>query len=173
MDWVDAPPTWKQLKYLRQLGYTPDHRLTKTEAAELIVKLGGKPENGAPVVQPSQPSLSEEAHQLRTAVETAKQSLEGFGMADERRRQAFAKAMARRQEFWVDTCREVNEMHSRSRPLVELYRKHGCLYHTPTPRQVQDILDALDSAMPAWEKEHTELFFETLGLNFPELVRHR
>jgi hypothetical protein len=36
---------------------------------------------------------------------------------------------------------------------------------------VQHILDALDSAAPFWDKEHPELFYQTLQLNFPELVR--
>jgi hypothetical protein len=36
---------------------------------------------------------------------------------------------------------------------------------------VQEILDALDSAMPAWEREHPALFYQTLELNFPHLLR--
>jgi hypothetical protein len=37
--------------------------------------------------------------------------------------------------------------------------------------QVQHILDALDAALPNWEREHPDLFYKTLELNFPELLR--
>ena len=44
MEWTDEPATWKQLKYLRQLGCKLDHPLTKIEASDLIGKLGGRQE---------------------------------------------------------------------------------------------------------------------------------
>jgi hypothetical protein len=50
--------------------------------------------------------------------------------------------------------------------------KNGCQYVEPTREQTQDIHDALDIALPAWEKEHPELFYQTLELNFPELRKH-
>ena len=78
---------------------------------------------------------------------------------------------AERQEFWVNTCREVIHMLSASPTVLELYQKHGCRFTAPGRQQVQDILDALDLAMPNWEKEHPELFYQTLELNYPELVR--
>ena len=37
--------------------------------------------------------------------------------------------------------------------------------------QVQEVLDALDSALPVWDREHPELFYQTLELNFPQLVK--
>ena len=166
MEWADAPPTWKQLKYLKQLGYTPAHRLTKTEACELILKLGGRIEEAAPESHGPVSNPQTEAFQLRRAVEEAK-----CFQATEKGRHELTDAITRRQQFWGDTCREIGQMHSHARPVLELYRKHGCLFHTPTSRQVQDILDALDTARPGWEKDHPELFFETLGLNFPDLVR--
>jgi hypothetical protein len=78
---------------------------------------------------------------------------------------------AERQEFWVNTCQEVTHMHIASQRVLELYQKHGCRFTVPSRQQVQDVLDALDSAMPNWEKEHPELFYQTLELNFPELLR--
>ena len=77
-----------------------------------------------------------------------------------------------RVEFWADTCREVTDMRLGSKEVIELYRTYGCRFCVPSPGQVQNVLDALDSAMPQWEKEHRELFYQTLELNFPELVRH-
>ena len=77
-----------------------------------------------------------------------------------------------RQAFWADTCRETTQMQIGTKRVLELYRTFGCRFCVPTQEQVRCVLDALDSAMPAWERTHPRLFFETLELNFPELVRH-
>jgi hypothetical protein len=86
-------------------------------------------------------------------------------------RPGLASAGIERQEFWVDTCREATQMQIGSKPVLDLYRRFGCRFCVPTHQQVQSVLDALDSAMPDWEKLHPQLFFQTLELNFPELVR--
>ena len=80
-------------------------------------------------------------------------------------------AKIQRQEFWLSTFSGTAKMQSTCRQVLELYRQHGCLFYEPTHNQVQDILDALDSAMPLWEKNHCELFFQALKLIFPGLVR--
>jgi hypothetical protein len=80
---------------------------------------------------------------------------------------------AARVEFWVDTCREITDMRMASKQVIDLYREQGCRFCVPTPNRVQNVLDALDSAMPQWEQQHRELFYQTLELNFPELVRHQ
>ena len=77
-----------------------------------------------------------------------------------------------RHEFWLDTCREPVRRRTSSEGVLELYQRHGCRFETPSPQQVQDVLEALDAALPHWEQQHPELFFQTLELNFPELVRH-
>ena len=77
-----------------------------------------------------------------------------------------------RRKFWADTCREVTQMQIGSNEVRELYRTFGCRFCAPTLEQVQSVLNALDSAMPAWERSFPRLFYETLELNFPELVRH-
>lgn len=76
-----------------------------------------------------------------------------------------------REDFWADTCREITQMLHGSHEAVELYRKYGCRFCAPGRQQVQYVLNALDAAMPHWEKEHPELFFQTLELNYPESVR--
>jgi hypothetical protein len=76
-----------------------------------------------------------------------------------------------REDFWADTCREITQMLHASHEAVELYRRHGCRFCTPGRQQIQYVLSALDSAVPRWEKEHPELFYQTLELNYPELVR--
>jgi len=81
------------------------------------------------------------------------------------------QALHHRQQFWMDTCRDVREMRTASRQVLKLYRQHGWLFLCPAPRQVQSVLDALDSALPGWERDHAGLFYQTLELNFPELLR--
>lgn len=82
-------------------------------------------------------------------------------------------ALVRRLEFWLDTCREVTQMRQPSNQVLELYKQHGCRFFAPKPSEAQEILDALDSAMPSWDIEHPALFYQTLELNFPVLVRVR
>jgi len=80
---------------------------------------------------------------------------------------------AKRQEFWLDTCRGFAHVKFACGQIQELYRKHGCRFAEPTPDQVRGILDALDRAAPKWESEHPELFYQTLELSFPELLIRR
>lgn len=80
---------------------------------------------------------------------------------------------AKRQEFWLDTCRGLAHVQVGCAQVQKLYRKHGCRFVAPTPEQVRGVLDALDHAMPKWEKEHPELFYQTLELSFPELLIRR
>ncbi len=175
MNWTEGPATWKQLRFLSERGYKPEHPLTKNEAADLIRNFGGQPETlttstsiGIPVE-----ASAGAPYDFHTAVEIARRTLESAGMDSGRVcRRALDSAIARRQEFWVDTCRDVHEMKLASRPIINLYHKHGCLLYPPSPCQVQAVLDALDPAMPFWDRDHPELFYETLSLNFPELLRH-
>ena len=81
-------------------------------------------------------------------------------------------ALRERQQFWIDTCRDARDMRYPTQRSMELHRHHGCRFCVPTAKQVQYILDALDSALPHWDRDHPELFFSTLELNFPELLRH-
>src|SRR5262245_64734068 len=76
-----------------------------------------------------------------------------------------------REQFWTDTCREVTQMQHSSQKIIDLYSKYGCRFCTPSSQQVHHILNALDSAISSWETQHPELFYQTLELNFPELVR--
>jgi hypothetical protein len=76
-----------------------------------------------------------------------------------------------REEFWADTCREMTQMLHSSQKVIDLYRHYGCRFCAPTYEQVHHVLTALDSAITSWETDHPELFYQTLELNFPELVR--
>ncbi len=88
-----------------------------------------------------------------------------------RQRKDSRPALEWRRQFWLDTCREVLEMRNASPKVLELHRLYGCRFCPPTTQQVQYVLDALDVALPRWDREHPELFYQTLELNFPELLR--
>jgi hypothetical protein len=110
------------------------------------------------------------AYRLRRAVEQAQ---EGESAASPAAWDTLERARSQRLQFWVDTCREVTEMRSASAPVLDLHKQQGCRFFAPSFWQVQQILDALDSALPFWDRDHEELFYRTLELNFPDLLRHR
>jgi len=99
---------------------------------------------------------------LRQAVESARR---------ESRCEKLEAALYDRRQFWMDTCREVQEMRAASRQVLALHMEHGCRFCVPAHTQVQYILDALDSAVPGWDRDHPDLFYRTLELNFPQLLR--
>ncbi|HWQ90411.1 MAG TPA: hypothetical protein VN673_01980 [Clostridia bacterium] len=157
MNRVDEPATAKQMEYLREHGYEPDHPLTKTEALDLIRVYGGQRDSGPARVQPEA---------ARTAFDYRKAFEEAAGPQRE-------AAQKQRLEFWIDTCREPTQSQLGSAEVRELYRTRGCLFCAPTRMQTQEVLQALDLALSYWDRDHPELFYETLKLNFPELVRSR
>jgi len=171
---MNDPATESQINVLRQLHYEPDHALTRVEAAHLIGDLRRRRDHptatiGAPRISPS---VENRPHDLRASVKRTRQEVANATMAELARCEyAFAAAVQTRQEFWMDTCREPTEMHTRSAQVWELYMKHGCRFVQPAREQVQEILDALDSGLPDWDKDHVELFYKTLELNFPGLLR--
>jgi len=175
MDWADQPPTWKQVKFLKDHGYVPDRRLTKTEAEELIRKLGGNLEPAAAAANaqlPSPAALPPAAYQLRVKADKARRTLEDAGRTGaEKLEHALATARAERQCFWIATCLPAGRELAPSVEIDQLYQKHGCRFEPPGRKEVQFILDALDLAMPFWDRDHPELFYQTLELNFPALVR--
>ena len=87
--------------------------------------------------------------------------------------QDLAIAISKRQMFWIDTCRDPTRMQAACGQVLEFYRKYGCRFDAPSHREVQEVLSALDSAMPSWDRDHPEVFYQTLELNFPGLVRRR
>lgn len=130
---------------------------------ELVVRAHLTDSDKGPQVEPIAPATTEcGAWHLRQAVDLARR---------EGSREQLETSLHRRQQFWMDTCREVHEMRTASRQVLELHRHQGCRFCAPTARQAQHILDALDSALPGWERDHPGLFFGTLELNFPELLR--
>ena len=93
------------------------------------------------------------AHKLRASVEAAHRALAANPNGPNVRADATANAHGR-QEFWLDTCREVKEMRIGSVPVLELYQMQGCRFFSPNHEQVQELLDALDSAMALWDRDH-------------------
>jgi hypothetical protein len=175
MNWKDEPATENQLGHLRRFGYEPDQPLTKGEAAQLISDLEACPAERIPLAESDRAELATlSAYHFRITVENTKRAAAGTGdPASQNARHALETAIVERQEFWVDTCSEADKMHLVSTQVLALHKKHGCRFAVPTPEQVQAILDSLDAVMPLWDRDHPELFFQTLELNFPELLRHQ
>jgi hypothetical protein len=128
----------------------------------------------APASQKHRPSLHIiKPYQLRAAVENAERAV---AQAEKEKIQNFqndlALAVEKRQEFWRATCCAAERMQVVSTQASDLYKKYGCRFASPTAQQAQDILDALDAAMPLWDRQLQGLFYRTLELNFPELLRH-
>ena len=197
MDWVDEPATEQQLIHLRELGFSQGEPLMRTQAARLIRELRRNPGRStpAPVLEkPEAPprgampveqvasapvpsnDFSEgtrtQAYRFRAVVEAAHRALVTNPNGPNVRADAAASTQ-NRQEFWLDTCREAKEMRIGSVPVLELYQMQGYRFFPPSPQQVQELLTALDEAMPNWDLENPELFYQTLELNFPHLVRRR
>lgn len=173
MNWANEPATESQLSRLGQLGYSAECPLTKKEAGYLITVLGQQTEPhavgghaGQQVATPSEYALRLSVEHTRRAV--AEAGIEQIGILEH----GLALAVARRREFWTDTCRDPTQMHHRSPLILDLYMKQGCRFATPSHEQIQEILDALDTASPVWDRDSPELFFQTLELNFSELVHH-
>jgi len=168
MTWADEPATETQVKRLQQLGWAPDRVLTKREATSLINQYEDRPSRAR-----EKPRFAgSEAAGLREAVENARRALASSDPAEGVTSDELEQALGRRQEFWLDTCREVTQMRLTSQQVLSLYQKFGCRFFTPTREIVQGIFDALDAAMPVWDTVHPDIFYKTLELNFPDLVRH-
>jgi hypothetical protein len=162
MDRTGEAATELQLTCLRYYGYTPDHPLTKQEAVELIHSFQTAHEAPpAPAAHGVSAATKAAAHRLRLAAEQGASA----STSDP------ARAVNERLEFWQDTCGEAGHMHLASAPVMELYSSYGCRFFPPTREQVQEILQALDAALPCWDRDNPELFYQTLELNFPVLVR--
>ena len=175
MNWADEPATEYQLSHLRQFGYEPEHPLTKGEASHLLSDFEAHPEREAGLAESHVREMTKhEVYRLRVAVEDAKRAVAKAEKDEiENSQRDLVLAVAKRQEFWMDTCRDPGKMRAASVHVLDLYMKYGCRFVAPRHEQVQEILDAFDSAMPLWDRDHPELFYQTLELNFPELLRQR
>ena len=173
MNYSDQPATECQISHLRQFGYAPDHPLTKGEAAHLISDFEEHPEGARTWADSGiRATAKDEAHALRATVETAKRAVaEGKGEQAEQAKRELGLALAKRQLFWLNTCCDPAQMHSPSLRVFDLYRTYGCRFVVPTLERVQEILEALDAAMPFWDRDYPQLFYQALELNFPELRR--
>lgn len=175
MTWADEPATEMQLGHLGQFGHRPGLALTKREASRLITWFEEhKAPSPALESQAGREREQPEAYLLRIAVECAKRTAaQPRGDQAETSPPGLAAAMARREDFWLDTCREVTQMRFPSAQVLEFYKQFGCRFFAPNRERVQEILSALDSVMPTWDIDHPELFYQTLELNFPDSVHQR
>lgn len=170
MHLTDEPATEIQLSTLRRFGYQPDHPLSRGEAAQILMNYqhAPAPEATPPYLSPQHP------YYLRKCVEEAKLRLQQASPAiRDALDQEYKSAMSLRQEFWIDTCREMTRMQLAWPEIRSLYQVQGCRFVTPNREQTQEVLDALDAAMLNWDKDYPRIFYQTLELNFPQLVQSR
>ena len=171
MPWADQQATGIQVSRLKQLGYAPDHPLTKGEALQLIREIEEHPEKRLRAGRSTQESGAE-AWRLRSELEQARREVAGALPGQKAPAEyRLSAAVSRRQEFWMDSCREPGKMRNASAQAIDLYMKHGCRFSEPARGQVLEILVALDGAAPCWDRDYPELFYQTLELNFRELLR--
>src|SRR5262249_22777319 len=116
MNWSNEPATEIQLSRLRQLGYSTDCPLTKGEAAYLIKILEEQTKTqGTAEPAPGQHLVKHMAYALRLAIEHTRRALaEAASDQVDRLQHSLSSAIAKRREFWTDTCREMAQMHCRS-----------------------------------------------------------
>lgn len=105
---------------------------------------------------------------LRAAVENLREEVKS-GYATE---PALAEAIRARQMFWVETCEAAVGSQPCYRLARELRRKYGWRFCSPTPEQVQFVIDALDLAFAHWERDSAVLFFNKLEVHFPHLQKY-
>ncbi len=159
MDRREQPATDIQIKRLQQLGHQADRLLTREEAAHCIREIE------------SHRALPR-AFELRKELESVRLALAGALAEEEQALETRLEELKSvRRDYWIDSCREPAQMRDASNQVLGLYMKYGCRFTVPSFEQVQEVLDALDSVMPTWDAEHQELFYGTLELNFPELIR--
>ena len=174
MNWSNEPAAESQLGRLRQFGYSAECPLTKGEAAYLINLFEQRPQTEAAGGGKAGVEVARHlAYALRLTVEHTRRAVAEAGTEQAELQHGLDSAITRRQQFWIDSCRNPVRMQSRSASVLDLYMKHGCRFVAPEHEQAQGVIDALDAASPAWDRDNPELFYQTLELNFPELVRHR
>jgi len=190
MDWQEEPATEQQLLRLQQYGFVQTCPLTITQAARLIRQYAknsvsatanshGPPSGAARSDTPAlhvTASISDfarkHAHDLRLRVMAMQQAAEETPDRPGVRADLRACVSAR-QQFWLETCSDSRDLPRACAQALEFYQFLGARYFPPTSEQAQEVLDALDGAMPGWEESNPELFYETLKLNFPSLMRQR
>jgi hypothetical protein len=159
MDRSEQPATEIQLKRLHQLGHHASQLLSREEASRLIREM----EDHKGLTR---------AFELRKQLEHMRLALCGALREEEAMLESQLEELrTMRREYWINSCREPAQMHDASNHVLTLYMKYGCRFTTPSFEQAQEVLDALDAAMTTWDAEHPELFYRTLELNFPELLK--
>ncbi len=193
MNWADEPATEQQVAQLRTLGFNLARPLTLTEAANLIRQYKRQRSHRVPPValqnremeqatanvsvSPNPPAPKDLPRRRFELCTHPPQQVPGAAghvgdaCPSPASVQDSGSPDAPRVDFWLDIFREVKDMRVASVKVFELRLKHGAHFLLPSREQAQDILDALDNALPNWERDNPEFFFQTLELNFPELIQ--
>ena len=179
-DWRNHPATEKQLAYLQSFGFSLDSLLTKGEACDLIDKFSDEPESQRKRDQNNRKKYEQDygerehhlAYHLRLELKEAKQNVEEAEPDEsEFEKEDFKYEQEARLVFWKNTFRDVNlAVEDFNEQWSNLYLNWGYRFRTPTDKQIQDLLDALDVNSSTWDRDMPEYFFQTLEFNFPDLL---
>lgn len=178
MDWQTQPATEKQLDYLAVFGFITDKPLTKKEASELLTQFEENPlmeeiklENFQKRdLQQMEEDEKNAAYVLHQIFDSAKEELEHAIHGEKTDAlEEYKDALKNRIEFWKDTCRQA-DCTCEWEQAMNLNEKYGYRFKVPSTKQITPILEALDAKAPTWDKDYPYIFFETLEINFPELL---
>lgn len=177
---MSEPATEKQIKYLSVFGYVQTGPLTRQEASELLSRFEEDPEhleiraeNNALQMRRQMEFDSTHAAQVlheifAKAADELKHAQQGE-ITDAR--EEFKEATKQRITFWKDTFREPAESTGEWEQSFELFEQYGHRFKVPSTKQITEILAALDEKAPTWDTEFPHVFYQTMELNFPQLLR--
>ena len=179
MSWRDEAATEKQIKYLAEFGYVADRPLSKGEASDLISQFSEDDErcrirddNQRVREEGSFEEDQKQAFRIHQQLEEALKELANAQRGEIQDWKEEVTALTRaRIDFWKDTFRDIADMADFCEQAGNLSAGFGFRFKIPTTKQIQSILDALDKAWAVWDRDKPTIFFETLELNFPELLR--
>jgi hypothetical protein len=178
--WRKAPAHVEQLAFLARFGYPLEGRLTRGRASDLIVEIVDDaarwelviPDKPAGKVNPqARKCKAYRAHEDCTAAieKLRNANLDEMGTA----KAALALALKKRLQFWRQRFRDfwAGDAYADWIQATDLYSNYGRRFKLPTAEQITRVLSALDEKRPNWDRDYPQLFFETLELNYPELIR--
>ncbi len=151
--------------------YSVDDDTDRTGTTVLTAPSGRTEANRHPAI-PTDEDICAQPSMLRRRVESALIIVQAEPTADAQR--DYQQAARARQKFWRDTGLDPSPGFAPSKAATRLHSEHGRRFFAPSCEQVQYILEALDAALPDWDAQFPQLFYQTLELNFPDLLRdHR
>lgn len=123
-------------------------------------------------------SLQEEIENIQEEIESSKSDLTDYPDNLKDAQDDLKFRVSSRVKFWKATFKEDWVLGDEEADLIDfsdtidrLYSEYGRYFKVPTNKQITEILEALDTALPDWDKNQPHSFYSTLKASFPEGVR--